>query len=153
MCNTAVPYKNTEIMSWLTAATHIGIMSWNIVLNACFCTDTKLCISSQIITQSHCRSSFSIKILYAFSSSPTVWTSKGSEFKSRCGQEFSLLHVVQTGSGVHPSSYPIGTGGSFSGSKATGVWSWPLTSNWCRGQENVNLYIHSPIRLHGVVLN
>jgi hypothetical protein len=23
----------------------------------------------------------------------------------------------------------------------------------CRGQENVDLYIHSPIRLHGVVLN
>jgi hypothetical protein len=28
-----------------------------------------------------------------------------------------------------------------------------LTSNECRGQENVGLYIHSPIRLHGVVLN
>jgi hypothetical protein len=27
------------------------------------------------------------------------------------------------------------------------------TSNQCRGQENVDLYIHSPIRLHGVVLN
>jgi hypothetical protein len=32
-----------------------------------------------------------------------------------------LLHVVQTGSGVHPTSYPIGTGGSFLGSKAAGV--------------------------------
>jgi hypothetical protein len=28
------------------------------------------------------------------------------------GQEFSLLHVVQTGSGVYP-TYPVGTGGSF----------------------------------------
>jgi hypothetical protein len=26
---------------------------------------------------------------------------------------FSLLHVVQTGSGVHPTSYPMGTTGSF----------------------------------------
>jgi hypothetical protein len=26
-----------------------------------------------------------------------------------------LLHVVQTGSGVHPTSYPMGTGGSFPG--------------------------------------
>jgi hypothetical protein len=26
-------------------------------------------------------------------------------------------------------------------------------SNLCRGQENVDLYILSPIRLHGVVLN
>jgi hypothetical protein len=29
------------------------------------------------------------------------------------GQEFSLLHVVLTGSGVHPASYPMGTGGPF----------------------------------------
>jgi hypothetical protein len=27
-----------------------------------------------------------------------------------------------------------------------------LLRNECRGQENVGLYIHSPIRLHGVVL-
>jgi hypothetical protein len=29
------------------------------------------------------------------------------------GQEFSFLHVVQTGYGVHPASYPMGNGGSF----------------------------------------
>jgi hypothetical protein len=29
----------------------------------------------------------------------------------------------------------------------------PLTSSKCRGQEYVDLYSHSPIRLHGVVLN
>jgi hypothetical protein len=34
----------------------------------------------------------------------------------RWGQEFSLLHVVQTGSVVHPTSYSMGTGG-----KATGA--------------------------------
>jgi hypothetical protein len=28
---------------------------------------------------------------------------------------FSLLHIVQTGSGVHPTSYKMGTGGSFPG--------------------------------------
>jgi hypothetical protein len=27
----------------------------------------------------------------------------------------NILHVVQTGSGVHPNSYPMGTGGSFPG--------------------------------------
>jgi hypothetical protein len=37
------------------------------------------------------------------------WMTEGSEFESRKGQEFSLLHVVQTGSGVHPTSYPMGT--------------------------------------------
>jgi hypothetical protein len=49
-----------------------------------------------------------------------------------------------------PTSYPMGTGGSFPGDKAAGPWSWPLTS---RGQENVDLYIHSLIRLHDIVLN
>jgi hypothetical protein len=39
-----------------------------------------------------------------------------SEFESRYSQEFSLLHVFQTGSGAHPASYPIDTG-----CKATGV--------------------------------
>jgi hypothetical protein len=41
---------------------------------------------------------------------------------------FSLRHCVQTGSGAHPASCPMGIGGFFSGGKATGVWSWPLTS-------------------------
>jgi hypothetical protein len=45
-------------------------------------------------------------------------------------QEFSLLHVVQTGSGVHPTSYTMGTKGTFPGGKAAGEWSWPATSNY-----------------------
>jgi hypothetical protein len=45
------------------------------------------------------------------------------------GQEVSLLHVVQTGSGVQPTSYPMGTGGSSPGGKAAEAWSWPLTSS------------------------
>jgi hypothetical protein len=40
---------------------------------------------------------------------------------------FSL--VVQTGSGAHPASYLIGTGGSFPGGKVAGPWSWPLISS------------------------
>jgi hypothetical protein len=36
------------------------------------------------------------------------------------GQEFLLLHFVQTGSGAQPASYAIGTGGSFPGDKAAG---------------------------------
>jgi hypothetical protein len=39
-----------------------------------------------------------------------------------------LHHRVQNGSGAHTASYPVGTRGSFSGGKAAGVWSWPLTS-------------------------
>jgi hypothetical protein len=51
-----------------------------------------------------------------------------SEFEFRYGQEFSLPHVVQTGSGAHPASYSMGTEGSFLGGQAAGAWSWPLTS-------------------------
>jgi hypothetical protein len=36
---------------------------------------------------------------------------RGVEVRVRCGKEFSLLHVVQTGSEVHPTSYPMGSGG------------------------------------------
>jgi hypothetical protein len=39
-----------------------------------------------------------------------------------------LHHCIQTGSGAHPASYPMGTGGSFPGGKAAGAWGWPLTS-------------------------
>jgi hypothetical protein len=47
----------------------------------------------------------------------------------------------------------MGTWGFFLGDKTAGAWRWPLTTNLCRGEEYVDLYIHSPIRLHGVVLN
>jgi hypothetical protein len=52
-----------------------------------------------------------------------------------------------------PSLLSNGYRGSFPGGKAAGVWSWSLISNKCRGQENVDLYIHSPIRLNGLMLN
>jgi hypothetical protein len=32
-------------------------------------------------------------------------------------RDVSLLHSIQTGSGFHPASYPVGTGGSFPGVK------------------------------------
>jgi len=41
---------------------------------------------------------------------------------------FSLCHQVWTGSGAHPASFPMGTGGSYPSSKLAGTWSWPLTS-------------------------
>jgi hypothetical protein len=40
------------------------------------------------------------------------------EVRSPTGADFPSSPCVQTGSGVHPASYPIGTGGSFPGSKA-----------------------------------
>jgi hypothetical protein len=67
--------------------------------------------------------------------------------------EFSLLQIVQTGSGVHPNSYPMGTGGSIPGVRRPGreVDHSPPTS--AEVKKNMDIYMHSPIRLHGVVLN
>jgi hypothetical protein len=65
------------------------------------------------------------------------WTTKGSEFESRWAQEFSLLHVVQIGSGTHPVSYPMGTGGLFPGVK----------------RPHHQLVLRLRERLHGVMLN
>jgi hypothetical protein len=40
------------------------------------------------------------------------------EVRSPTGADFSSSLCVQTGSGAHPASYPMGTGGSFPGGKA-----------------------------------
>jgi hypothetical protein len=45
---------------------------------------------------------------------------RGVGFRVPVGSEFSLLHVVQTGSGTHPTSYPMGTGDIFLGIKRPG---------------------------------
>jgi hypothetical protein len=46
---------------------------------------------------------------------------KGSVVGMATGYGLDDRGVVQTGSGVHPTSYPMGTGGSFPGSKAAGA--------------------------------
>jgi hypothetical protein len=62
--------------------------------------------------------------------------------------------IVQTDSGVHPTSYPVGTGGSFPGGKAVGARSWPTTHLQLVPRSRKCGSIHPlPIRLHGVVLN
>jgi hypothetical protein len=40
------------------------------------------------------------------------------EVRSLTGTDFSSSPCIQTGSGAHPASYPMGTGGSFPGGKA-----------------------------------
>jgi hypothetical protein len=47
---------------------------------------------------------------------------RGSRVRFPAGAgNFSLRQSVQNGSGPHPASYPMGTRGSFSGSKAAGA--------------------------------
>jgi hypothetical protein len=68
-------------------------------------------------------------------------------------RDFSLLHSVQTGSSTHPASYPVGKGTLSLGVKwGTGV---KLTTHLhlVLRVRTLELYLHSPIRLHGVVLN
>jgi hypothetical protein len=50
------------------------------------------------------------------------------EFDSRRGLAIFLFSCVQNGSGAHPAFYPMDIWGDFPGGKATGAWSWPLTS-------------------------
>jgi len=61
----------------------------------------------------------------------------------------TLRHCVQT----HPASNPMGNGGSFSGGKAVGTWSWPFTSIQCLSEKFMKLYLHSSHTLQGLVLN
>jgi hypothetical protein len=43
-------------------------------------------------------------------------------------KDFSSILCIQTGSGAHPASCTIGTGGPFPGGEsAAGAWRWPLT--------------------------
>jgi hypothetical protein len=66
-----------------------------------------------------------VKPHWSQGSSVTIATSLRTgrpRFDSRPGAEnVSLCHRVQTGPGAHPVSYPMGTRGSFLGSKATGA--------------------------------
>jgi hypothetical protein len=41
-------------------------------------------------------------------------------FKSCLGQDFSLFHCLQTDSGAHPASYPVGARGDFPRGKVAG---------------------------------
>jgi hypothetical protein len=47
------------------------------------------------------------------------WTAERSEIDPGRLKNSVFLHVVQTGSVVHPTSYPMGTGGPFPEDKAT----------------------------------
>jgi hypothetical protein len=76
---------------------------------------------------------------------------------------FSLRHCVQTGSGAHPASYQMDTGGSFqevnrpgreadhslpSSAEVRNVWSYTSTPSVCLH----DVVLSYGIRIHGVVL-
>jgi hypothetical protein len=63
--------------------------------------------------------------------------------------DFSLLHSVQTNSGTHPASYPVGGRCFFSN------WNVKLTTlhHPVLRLRMVELYLHSPLCHNGLMLN
>jgi hypothetical protein len=59
--------------------------------------------------------------------------------------------LLQAGSGAHPASYPVGTGGSSPGIKQLRHETTYL--HLVLRSRMVELFFHSPIHLHGMVLN
>jgi hypothetical protein len=72
-------------------------------------------------------------------------STEGQEFESWLGKEFSVFQIIQTGS--------VGPNNGYRRLSPPRDWSWPLTYKYCRGKENVDLYLHSPICVHDIVLS
>jgi hypothetical protein len=67
------------------------------------------------------------------------------------GRSDDHRHRVQNGSGAHSASYEMGTGALSLGAKRPAHEADHSTSS-AEVKECVELYLSSPIRLHGVVL-
>jgi hypothetical protein len=80
----------------------------------------------------------------------TSWTA-GVRFPAVV-RDFSVLHSVQTVSDTHSASYPVGAGAHSPGVSGRGM---KLTIHLHLEPRTrmVELYLHSLIRLHGVVVN
>jgi hypothetical protein len=76
----------------------------------------------------------------------------GIRFPTGAGN-FSLRHSVQTGSRAHSASYPIVAGALSLGVKRPGREADHLPASSAKVKECVELYLHSPICLHGVMLS
>jgi hypothetical protein len=78
------------------------------------------------------------------------WTT---EIRTLVGQNFILPHEVQTGYGAHTASYPKDTEVPFVVIKQPGSEVNHSSPSSVEAKNAVELYLHSLIRLHGVVLN
>jgi len=65
---------------------------------------------------------------------------------------FSPHHRVQNVSGAHTTSYPVGNRGFSLGVKRPGHEAGHSPARSAEVNECAELYLHSPIRLHSVVL-
>jgi hypothetical protein len=79
---------------------------------------------------------------------------RGSRVRFPAGAvNFSLHHRVQKGSGVHPASYPMGTGTLSLGVKRPGSEADHSPPSSAEVKTAWSYTSTSPIRLHGVVLS
>jgi hypothetical protein len=83
--------------------TSFSLKTWYLIILLCYCRN--LCSSVSIETGLRA-------VRPVFSSRQGQWWS------------FSFRNLVQAASGAHPSSYSMGTEGSFPGDKSTGMWSY-----------------------------
>jgi hypothetical protein len=75
----------------------------------------------------------------------TGWTIRVLVFHLPAGAgNFYLSRRVQNGSGAHPTSYPMGTSGSFRGVKRPGREADHSPPSSAEVKECVELYLHSP---------
>jgi len=68
-------------------------------------------------------------------------------------QLFWNFFLFPTASGTHPASYPMGTGGSYTGCMRSGREADHSSPSSAEGKEYMELYLHPQTRLHGVVFN
>jgi hypothetical protein len=72
-------------------------------------------------------------------------------------KDYSPLYIAQTGSEIHPASYPIGTMNTFHADKSSVTWHWQFTSTHCRAaglfqlnQTFNDVFISWPQELHSL---
>jgi hypothetical protein len=82
---------------------------WEIVASGVYNTVTKILPSQNVITTTIIIIITIIIVVVAFFYISIIIRVLG--FDSPRGWEFSLHHSIQNGSGAHPASYPMGTGG------------------------------------------
>jgi hypothetical protein len=100
-------------------------------------------------TSQCCRSIFSVGVATGYGLDDQMI---GVRFLAGAGN-FFLRHRVRTCSGTHPASYPMGTESSFPAGKAAGREADHSPPSSPEVKEYVEIYLHSPLRLHGMVLS
>jgi hypothetical protein len=90
-----------------------------------------------------------VRVYIGFNLVPLIGLCKyGNTFNSRRVKVFPLFHSVQTGSGTHPVSYTMGTGGLFPPGMKLTIHLHPVPNS-----RMVELLHHFPVCLHGILFN